>query len=107
MEESIRVDADALADDIEKRAKESGLVVTACMPTVHEEDFVNGNDFMPVISVVGNTNATTSAFMVKALRHVAEQLEQDEDVAFMVKELERLTSSRVIKVENTRGDNND
>ena len=98
MEEEIKVDADALAEEIKKKAREGGLVITAYMPPIAEEDFVPGGHFCPIVNVEGYASVVTKAFMINALETTIEQFKEDPQVKFLADGLKIFSTPNTITI---------
>lgn len=97
MEEEIRVDSNALAEEIKKKAKENGLIITAYMSAITPEEFVGGH-FYPIVDIEGMMSPITAAFMVNVLENTIEQLKEIEDVDFLAKGLKAFSTSQTIQI---------
>lgn len=75
MKEEIKIDFDAFADEVKKKASEGGFSIKAYMPVVEGEDFFSGASFAPIVEIEGTSNAVMCALVVSALEETIKTLQ--------------------------------
>lgn len=108
MEEHIEVDTEALAQDIERRAKEKGLIVKAFCPDITPEKILTKDEagIMPVVNIEGWAGEMTVAMMCISLESTIEKLKERDGVNEAIMFLKLIISQKTVDIERKK-ENND